>query len=122
VRPYPEGHGRWLVSVGGGTEPLWSPSGHALFYRNGDEMMEVSVRTEPTFKVEPPTVVFTKSFKIRRRSVLGQVSRRPPGVPGCTDTMIHSRISLSEKTHYAGRSHFSKDPLACNIMILTMKI
>jgi Tol biopolymer transport system component len=63
VRPYPEGHGRWLVSVGGGTEPLWSPSGHALFYRNSDEMMEVSVRTEPTFSVEPPTVVFTKAFK-----------------------------------------------------------
>jgi hypothetical protein len=26
-------------------------------------MMEVSVRTEPTFAVEPPTVVFTKAFK-----------------------------------------------------------
>jgi hypothetical protein len=26
-------------------------------------MMEVSVQTEPTFAVEPPTVLFTKGFK-----------------------------------------------------------
>jgi serine/threonine protein kinase/Tol biopolymer transport system component len=63
VRPYPEGHGRWLVSAGGGTEPLWSPDGHALFYRNGDEMMEVPVQTEPTFSVDSPSVVFTRAFK-----------------------------------------------------------
>ncbi len=63
VRPFPKGHGRWLVSVGGGTEPLWSPNGQALFYRTGNEMMEVSVRTEPTFSVEPPTLVFTHAFK-----------------------------------------------------------
>jgi Tol biopolymer transport system component len=63
VQPYPERHGRWLISVGGGTEPLWATNGQALFYRNGNDMMEVSVRTEPTFAVEPPTVVFTKAFK-----------------------------------------------------------
>jgi Tol biopolymer transport system component len=63
VQPYQEGQGRWLVSVGGGTEPLWSPDGHALFYRNHDEMMEVPVGTEPTFRAGPPAVVFTKAFK-----------------------------------------------------------
>ena len=26
-------------------------------------MMEVSIRTEPTFSVEPPTLVFTHAFK-----------------------------------------------------------
>jgi len=63
VRPYPTGHGRWLVSVGGGTEPHWHPSGQTMFYRNGDKMMEVPIRTEPTFSVEAPNVVFTKAFK-----------------------------------------------------------
>jgi Tol biopolymer transport system component/tRNA A-37 threonylcarbamoyl transferase component Bud32 len=63
VKPFPDGRGRWLVSVGGGTEPAWAPDGQVLFYRNGNDMMEVQVRTEPTLAVDPPTVVFTKAFK-----------------------------------------------------------
>lgn len=63
VRPYPVGQGRWLVSVEGGTEPHWSPDGRAMFYRNGDKMMEVPVRTEPEFGVGTPAVVFRKEFK-----------------------------------------------------------
>jgi serine/threonine-protein kinase len=34
--PFPNaGDAKWLVSVGGGTEPLWSRDGRELFYRNG---------------------------------------------------------------------------------------
>ena len=39
------------------------PDGRELFYRNGNEMMEVPVRTEPTFSVGPPNVLFARAFK-----------------------------------------------------------
>jgi Tol biopolymer transport system component len=48
VRPFPNANdGRWLVSTGGGTEPVWSHSGRELFYRSGEnELVAVQVRQE----------------------------------------------------------------------------
>jgi len=45
-------NGRWQVSANGGESPLWSPDGSELFYRSGDAVMAVSVKTEPTFSKE----------------------------------------------------------------------
>jgi Tol biopolymer transport system component len=52
VRPFPDVEsGRWQVSTGGGTEPLWGPKGDELFYRTPTSLMVVPVRTgaTPTF-------------------------------------------------------------------------
>ena len=63
VSPYLEPEVKWLVSVdGGGAEPVWSPDGSELFYRSGDQMMVVSVQTEPTFKWGRPRVLFERSY------------------------------------------------------------
>ena len=52
VRPFPEvNNGRWQISKDGGDSPLWSPDGCELFYRSGDAVMAVSVKTEPGFNV-----------------------------------------------------------------------
>jgi Tol biopolymer transport system component len=45
LRRYPGPEGRWTVSTGGGTSPLWNHTGNELFYRNGNRMMAVSVAT-----------------------------------------------------------------------------
>jgi len=34
--------GRWQVSTNGGTAPVWSRSGHDLFYQSGDQIMAAS--------------------------------------------------------------------------------
>jgi len=47
LRRYPGPEGRWTVSTGGGTSPLWNNIGKELFYRNGNKMMAVSVATTP---------------------------------------------------------------------------
>ncbi|MDX1396785.1 MAG: protein kinase [Gemmatimonadota bacterium] len=48
------------ISVGGGTEPHWSPGGDEIFYRNGDALMAVQVRTGPEFAVTgEPELLFT---------------------------------------------------------------
>jgi serine/threonine protein kinase len=64
VRPFPEveSGGRWQVSTNGGDSPLWSPDGRELFYRNGDAVMVVSVKTEPTFSLETPTTLFSGTY------------------------------------------------------------
>ena len=50
VRPFPDGDEDWVVSRDGGVEPLWSPAGNEIFYRNADEqMVAVEVQTSPTF-------------------------------------------------------------------------
>ena len=59
VRPFPNvGDGRWQVSSGGGTVPLWARSGRELFYRDREALMSASVQTTPTFSAGTPTKLF----------------------------------------------------------------
>jgi len=53
VRPFPGVNaGKWQVSIGGGSSPRWSHSGHELFYRTkGSRLMSAAVRTSPEFGV-----------------------------------------------------------------------
>jgi hypothetical protein len=50
--------GKWQVSTNGGSWPLWSHDGLELFYRSGDMVIRVSVKTEPTFSLETPKTLF----------------------------------------------------------------
>ena len=66
VRPFPDvDGGRFPISAGGGTEPLWSPDGRELFYRSGDSLMAVPVRTESAFEAGSAAVLFTGSYRAR---------------------------------------------------------
>jgi serine/threonine-protein kinase len=60
MRPFPDTEaGRWPVSRGGGTGPVWSRDGRELFYRSGaDSMMAVRITTTPTVEVGPPESLF----------------------------------------------------------------
>ncbi len=50
---------------------MWSPDGHEIFYRSGNQMMLASVQTEPTFRAGRPEVLFEGSFMRTRR---GQIA------------------------------------------------
>jgi serine/threonine-protein kinase len=69
VRPYPRSEGKWPVSTDGGTEPVWSPDGRELFYRNEDQMMVVSVETEPSFTAGKPRLLFEGLFQFNPGNV-----------------------------------------------------
>jgi Tol biopolymer transport system component/tRNA A-37 threonylcarbamoyl transferase component Bud32 len=64
VRPFPNTNGgHWQVSNGGGTEPVWAPSGRELFYLNRDSRLiagEVQA-TATTFAVGRLTPLFDAS-------------------------------------------------------------
>jgi len=64
VRPFPdvESGARLKASTGGGNSPLWSPDGRELFYKNGDEVMAVPVRTSPEFNLESPKRLFRGAY------------------------------------------------------------
>ncbi len=58
VRPFPGPGGKWAVSGNGGDQPLWNPNGRELFYRDGLNIIAVSVATSPTFSVLSRKVLF----------------------------------------------------------------
>jgi hypothetical protein len=47
-----------MVSTNGGWEPLWSPDGKELFYRNGIRWWVVSFETDPEFNPGKPELLF----------------------------------------------------------------
>jgi eukaryotic-like serine/threonine-protein kinase len=61
VRRFPEAQGRPLpVSSGGGRHPIWSPSGHELFYINGRGMLTaIPVALESGFSTGVPLELFS---------------------------------------------------------------
>jgi serine/threonine-protein kinase len=74
VRPFPEGGGRWQVSVAGGAEPRWRADGSELFYRNADTLFAVQVRTRPEFAAGQRTPLFTGNYVVGPRHANYDVS------------------------------------------------
>ena len=51
------------VSIEGGTEPQWSADGTEIFFLDGNTIMAVPVRTNPTFEVTgSPVALFTEPY------------------------------------------------------------
>ena len=64
VRPFPAVNtGRWPISTGGGSRPLWSRDGGELLYLSGPgTVMAVSVDTTTTFMAGRPEVVVQGNY------------------------------------------------------------
>ena len=64
VRPYPGPGQEHTISTTGGVEPVWSPAGEELFYRNGDQVMVVQVNTAEAFRAESPELLFVGRYHL----------------------------------------------------------
>jgi len=64
LRPFPAPDQRWQVSTQGGTQPVWSPDGQELFYRDGDKMMAVGVQviSDAAPVLSEPEVLFEHPY------------------------------------------------------------
>ncbi|MDQ3243352.1 MAG: hypothetical protein M3Q09_06480 [Gemmatimonadota bacterium] len=63
VRPFPGSGARAQVSDNGGTEPVWSRAGNALFYRTeNSEMIRTAVTTGESFAIGERAVVFGDEY------------------------------------------------------------
>lgn len=61
VQRFPDGPGKWQVSSGGGTNPVWSPNGREIFYQEAPQFtrwLVAPVDTDPAFSADPPRPLF----------------------------------------------------------------
>ena len=59
VTSFPEAHGKWQVSVGGGEQPRWRGDGKELFYLSGEgKMMAAPVTVEGNFDAGKSVALF----------------------------------------------------------------
>jgi serine/threonine-protein kinase len=71
VRPFPDVNGgKWQVSSGGGSAPLWAHNGRELFYVAGGKMNQVRIHPGPPFSAEPPRVLFAIPDGVRAGSLV----------------------------------------------------
>jgi Tol biopolymer transport system component/tRNA A-37 threonylcarbamoyl transferase component Bud32 len=69
VRPFPNvADGRWVVSNGGGSDPVWSPAGDELFFRSGGWMIALPVSFTPGFSFGQPRRLFEFPAGVRENS------------------------------------------------------
>jgi hypothetical protein len=63
LRPFSGADRKWTVSnQSGGTHPLWSADGRRIFYRSGDQMLAVDVKTAPDVWLGEPQVLFDRAY------------------------------------------------------------
>ncbi len=62
VRPFPGPGAKVQISVAGGDQPTWSPSGREIFYRDATKMVAAAVQLAPMFAVTARTPLFTDVF------------------------------------------------------------
>jgi Tol biopolymer transport system component len=62
VQPFPGPGAKWLVSTDGGVDPVWSRDSRELFYRQGDQMLGVSVAPSGEFSAGRPRRLFEMRF------------------------------------------------------------
>ena len=81
VRPFPDVNGgKWQVSRGGGSAPLWAHDGRELFYVANGKMNVVRVDPGPPFSAEPPRVLFAIPDRVRAGSLVrGTFAITPDG-------------------------------------------
>ena len=80
VRRFPGGREKTRVSTDGGNDPMWDPSGQALYYRSGDKMMAVAIETEPSFSAGQPKELFRGRYKMNEWGTSYDVAITPDGL------------------------------------------
>ncbi|HEV2349499.1 MAG TPA: protein kinase [Terriglobia bacterium] len=63
VSAFPGPGARVQVSTDGGREVMWARNGRELFYRNGDQMMAVSIQIKAGLVASKPAVLFKGNFE-----------------------------------------------------------
>ena len=65
AQPFPDLDGKWQVSNGGGTQPVWSRSGRELFYRGEGYLMAVDIPRDSTVRPSVPRRLFQDEYVSR---------------------------------------------------------
>jgi Tol biopolymer transport system component len=96
ARPYPGPGAEITVSVGGGQEPVWGPSGKELFYRHGGALQVVRIDSTPSeLKIGAPTRVFDDPFRLDTGGAQGGMANYDIAPDGKRFVMVEEPRSQS---------------------------
>ena len=94
ARPFPGPGTEITVSVGGGQEPVWGPSGSELYYRREGELVVVPVDlASPFLSVGAPSPVFEDPFRRDTGGAQGGMANYDIAPNGETFVMVENASS-----------------------------
>jgi hypothetical protein len=67
VQAYPGPGAKSQISVGGGSQPVWSSDGKELYYRGERQLMVVGVRLSPGFSAAAQRPLFADTYETEHR-------------------------------------------------------
>jgi serine/threonine-protein kinase len=85
LRRFPDGGGKWQVTIDGGAWPRWSPGGDELFFMRGPDLYVVSVESDPALSLGTPGVLFSRA---------GDTGSQPFGWPDAFDVSGDGRFLI----------------------------
>ncbi|HEY7543982.1 MAG TPA: hypothetical protein VID27_03825, partial [Blastocatellia bacterium] len=98
VSSYPGRAGKIPVSRGGGMYPVWSPDGRELFYRSGNKLYAVAVKSGADFTAGQPRVLFEGPYLIGYDVALdGQRFLMVRNEQGSMPTQMHVVLNWTEE-------------------------
>ena len=97
ARPFPGPGGEVTISVGGGQEPVWAPSGRELFYRHDGKLLTVRIdQTASSLTVGAPTRVFDDPYRLDTGGASGGVANYDISPNGQRFVMVEEPRSAND--------------------------
>src|SRR5262249_3338708 len=99
ARPYPGPGPEATISVGGGQEPVWAPSGRELFYRHDGKLLAVPIQESgTTLTVGAPKKVFDDPYRLDSGGGQGGVANYDISPDGQRFVMVEERRASTAAT------------------------
>jgi hypothetical protein len=67
VRSISDPNGKWPISTGEGSQPLWSWDGRELYYRSATHVMAVPISADAAFSAGTPEALFPDNYDREHR-------------------------------------------------------
>ena len=97
ARPFPGPGGEVTISVGGGQEPVWAPSGRELFYRHDGKLLAVRIdQTASSLTVGAPSRVFDDPYRLDTGGASGGVANYDVSPNGQRFVMVEEPRSAND--------------------------
>jgi Tol biopolymer transport system component len=106
ARAFPGPGAEVTISVGGGQEPAWGPSGRELFYRHDGKLLVVRIdETATALTVGPPVRVFDDPYVLDLGGAAGGMANYDVSPDGKRFVMVEEQKSASGRSGEPVRLH-----------------
>src|SRR5262249_35630 len=103
ARPYPGPGNEVTISVGGGKEPVWAPSGRELFYRHDGKLLAVTIgKSAALLAVSAPARLFGGPYRPDAGGTAGGVANYDLSPDGQHFVMVEELKSESRAQRVTG--------------------